>query len=204
MPSVEESDDCARAGARAAIDRGGPGHCDPPLVRQGGHREWRSTEPEDSHQDREGEEYATHYTAKFRKTLPPQAAATEYHPMTDDEGGELTAGVRPAPAEEERPQGKVVTVPSRPHLEIWTLLAAQFLARQWIQVLRLLEAFERISSIVFVKVSSDPAVDSRPALLGFFGSCSLEKCAQSLLRLRGLPELMALGIWTLFSRAPSS
>ena len=26
----------------------------------------------------------------------------------------------------------------------------------------------------------------------------LEKCAQSLLRLRGLPELMALGIWTLF------
>ena len=27
--------------------------------------------------------------------------------MTDDEGGELTAGVRPAPAEEGRPQGKV-------------------------------------------------------------------------------------------------
>ena len=47
-------------------------------------------------------------------------------------------------------------------------------------------------------VSSDPAVDSRPALVGFFGSCSLEKCAQSLPRFRGLPELMALGIWTLF------
>ena len=28
--------------------------------------------------------------------------------------------------------------------------------------------------------------------------------AQSLLRLRGVPELLALGIWTLFSRAPSS
>ena len=63
------------------------------------------------------------------------------------------------------------------------------------QVLRLfLEAFGRISSIFFVKVSSDPAVDSRPVLLFFFGSCSLEKCAQSLLRLRGLLELMALGI----------
>ena len=36
------------------------------------------------------------------------------------------------------------------------------------------------------------------------GSCSLEKCAQSVLLLRGLPELMAPGIWTLFSRAPSS
>ena len=83
-------------------------------------------------------------------------------------------------------------------------LFAQYLARQWIQVHRLfLEAFGRISSVVFVKVNSDPAVNSRPALLGFFGSCSLEKCAQSLLRFRGLPELVALGIWTLFSRAPS-
>ena len=44
-----------------------------------------------------GEEYATHYTAKFRKTPFPKAAATEYHPMTDDEGGELAAGVRPTP-----------------------------------------------------------------------------------------------------------
>ena len=54
-----------------------------------------------------GKEYETHYTAKFRKTPPPQAAATEYYPMTDDEGGELSAGVRPASLEEGRPQGKL-------------------------------------------------------------------------------------------------
>ena len=53
-----------------------------------------------------GEEYETHYTAKFRKTPPPQAAATEHYPMTDDEGG-LSAGVRPAPLEETRSQGKL-------------------------------------------------------------------------------------------------
>ena len=41
------------AEARAAVDRSGPGNGDPPLLRQGGHRERRSTEPEDSHQDRE-------------------------------------------------------------------------------------------------------------------------------------------------------
>ena len=32
---------------------------------------------------------------------------TEYFPMTDDEGGEVSAGVRPAPLEEGRPQGKL-------------------------------------------------------------------------------------------------
>ena len=32
---------------------------------------------------------------------------TEYYPMTDDEGGELSAGVRPASLEEGRPQGKL-------------------------------------------------------------------------------------------------
>ena len=32
---------------------------------------------------------------------------TEYFPMTDDEGVELSAGVRPAPLEERRPQGKL-------------------------------------------------------------------------------------------------
>ena len=33
---------------------------------------------------------------------------TQYFPMTDDEGGELSAGVRPAPLEEgRRPQGKM-------------------------------------------------------------------------------------------------
>ena len=42
------------AEARAAIDRSGAGYGDPPLFRQGGHRERRSTEQEDSHQDREG------------------------------------------------------------------------------------------------------------------------------------------------------
>ena len=66
-----------------------------------------------------------------------------------------------------------VICPSLSHLEIWTPLAtllAQYLARQWIQVLRLfLEAFARISSFLFVKVNSDPAVDSRPALLFFSG-----------------------------------
>ena len=54
-----------------------------------------------------GEEYETHYTAEFRKTPLPQAAATVNYPMTDDEGGELSAGVRPAPLEEGRPQGKL-------------------------------------------------------------------------------------------------
>ena len=42
------------AEARAAVDRSGPGYGDPPLLRQGGHRERRSTEQEDSHQDWEG------------------------------------------------------------------------------------------------------------------------------------------------------
>ena len=36
--------------AAPVVDRGG--HGDP--LRQGGHREWRSAEPEDSHQDQEG------------------------------------------------------------------------------------------------------------------------------------------------------
>ena len=38
--------------ARAAVDRSGPGYSDPPLLRRGGHCERRSTEHEDSHQDR--------------------------------------------------------------------------------------------------------------------------------------------------------
>ena len=54
-----------------------------------------------------GEEHETHYTAKFRKTPPRQAGAAEYNPMTDDEGGELSAGVRPALLEAGRPQGKL-------------------------------------------------------------------------------------------------
>ena len=67
-----------------------------------------------------------------------------------------------------------------------------------------LVAFGRIFSVFYVKESSDPAVDSHLALLGFrfFTSCSVEKRALSMLRLRGLPELLALGIWTLRLRAP--
>ena len=52
------------------------------------------------------EEYATHYTAKFPKTPSPQAAATVYHPLTDDEGGELAAGVRPVPLAEGEAAGE--------------------------------------------------------------------------------------------------
>ena len=54
-----------------------------------------------------GEESEKKYTANFRKTPPPQAAATVYYPMTDDEGGELSAVVRPGPLVEGRPQGKL-------------------------------------------------------------------------------------------------
>ena len=43
-----------------------------------------------------------------------------------------------------------------------------------------------VQCVVFsLQVSSDLAVDSRPALLGIFASCSMEKCAQSMLRLLG-------------------
>ena len=49
-------------------------------------------------------------------------------------------------------------------------------------------------------VDSDPVVDSRPALWGDFHVFrSMEKRAQSMLRLPGLPELIALEIWTLLS-----
>ena len=54
-----------------------------------------------------GDEYATHHTAKLWKTSHPQAAATVYIPLTDDEDVELAAGVRPTPLAEGRPQGKV-------------------------------------------------------------------------------------------------
>ena len=37
-----------------------------------------------------------------------------------------------------------------------------------------------------------------------FTSCSMEKCAWSMLRLRGLPELVALGIGTLFHQPRAS
>ena len=69
----------------------------------------RSTTPQGGQRkDRtRGGEYATHFTAKFRKTPSPQAAATEYHRLTDEEGGELVVGARPTPLVERRPQGKV-------------------------------------------------------------------------------------------------
>ena len=54
-----------------------------------------------------GEEYALNYTAKIRKTPPPAAAATEFYPLTPDEGGGLAAGRRPLALAEPRPQGQV-------------------------------------------------------------------------------------------------
>ena len=64
------------------------------------------------------------------------------------------------------------------HLEIWAyfhvpfvgcILFGQCLAGQWIHVhAHLSVASGRISSIFSVKESSDPAVDSRPALFGYF------------------------------------
>ena len=83
------------------------------------------------------------------------------------------------------------------------ILFAQCLAGQWIHVNAHLSVVSgRISSIFSVKGSSDPAVDSRPALLGIFASCSMEKCAQSMLRSLELPALVALGIWTLMFSSP--
>ena len=95
------------AEARAAIHRSGPGCGDPPLFRQGGTASGVLRNRKTATRTGKGEEYETHYTAKFWKTPHPQAAATEYYPLTDDDGGELSAGVRPAPLEEGRPQGKL-------------------------------------------------------------------------------------------------
>ena len=95
------------AEARAAVVRDGPGFGDPPFFRQGGHREWRSTEPEDSHQDREAGGVRDALHGQVPEDSSPESAATKNYPMTDDEGGELAAGVRPTPLDEVRPQGKV-------------------------------------------------------------------------------------------------
>ena len=102
--------------------------------------------------------------------------------------------------------------PRSSHLEIWAnfhvpfvgcILFGQCLAGQWIPVHAHLSGVSgRIFGIFSVKESSNPAVDSRPALLGIFASCSMEECAQSMLRSLELPALVALGIWTLCSRAP--
>ena len=70
MPAVEESDDALVAEARAAIDRSGPGYGDPPLFQQGGHREAFYGTGRQPPGPGKGEEYETHYTAKFRKTPP--------------------------------------------------------------------------------------------------------------------------------------
>ena len=69
---------------------GGPdglGYGDPALLRQGGHREWRSRNQKTASRTGKEEEYATHYTAKFWKTPP--------------------AGERPPPLVEVRPQERV-------------------------------------------------------------------------------------------------
>ena len=68
--------------------------------------------------------------------------------MTDDEGGELSAGVRPAPLEEGRPQGKVQrrtveqlvdATPCLPALDAPVPLVVEQLA----DVLPLVEAMEK-------------------------------------------------------------
>ena len=58
----------------------GPGYGDPPLLLHGGHREWRSTEPEESHQDRERGRSARRTTRPssgrlFTKKLQPPSAS---------------------------------------------------------------------------------------------------------------------------------
>ena len=89
-PPLQRATTALVADARAAVDHGGPGYGAPPPFRQGGHCEWRSTENQKTAtRTGKGGEYATHYTAKFRKTPNPQAAALVYYPLTDDEGGEL-------------------------------------------------------------------------------------------------------------------
>ena len=91
------------AEARAAIDRSGLGYGStrwaPRVAFYGTGRQPPGP----------GRERSTRRTARQSsgRLLLPQAAATECYLLTDDEGGELTAGVRPAPAEEERAQGKV-------------------------------------------------------------------------------------------------
>ena len=56
-----------------------------------------------------GRERSTRRTTRpcSGRLFTPQAAATVYYLLTDDEGGELAAGVRPTPLAERRPQGKV-------------------------------------------------------------------------------------------------
>ena len=102
--------------------------------------------------------------------------------------------------------------PRSSHLEIWAyfhvpfvgcILFGQCLAGQWIHVhAHLSVASGRISDIFSVKGSTDPAVISRPALLGIFASCSMEKCEQSMLLSLELPALVVLEIWTVCSWAP--
>ena len=70
-----------------------------------------------------------------------------------------------------------------PRIRQAVLFFAQCLARQWTRVMRqLLGAFGRFAHISFVKVNSDPEVDSCPALLVVFVSRRLEKCAQTMLQ----------------------
>ena len=60
------------------------------------------------------------------------------------------------------------------------LFFPQYLTRQWLHVPRQFSVVVgRVFNIFFVKGSSVPVVDSRPALVG----CSMEKYAQSRLRL---------------------
>ena len=76
------------ARARTAVHPHGPGNGAAPLVRQGAHRERRSTEPEHGHhgERREGESDEKKYTAKFQKTPSPSPARAR--PEEEPDGGQ--------------------------------------------------------------------------------------------------------------------
>ena len=96
-------------GARDGADGGTKGarRCKERRLRSWLRHEQHSRNQKTAAKTGKGEEYVTHYMAKFRKTPLPKAAATVFYPLTDDEGGELAAGARPTPLLKERPQEMV-------------------------------------------------------------------------------------------------
>ena len=93
----------------------------------------------------------------------------------------------------------ISTSPSYP---VVTLLA-QCLARQWIHVpVRSRVLLDVL--LFYMKVNSDPEVDSRPVLWRvILLICRMEKCAQVMLQLPGLPEPVALENLDITSTSPS-
>ena len=75
--------------SRAAIHPHGPGNGAAPLVRQGAHRVRRSTERARGG----GESHEKKYTAKFRKTPPPQAFFQLYDEGRRRAGGAAWVGL---------------------------------------------------------------------------------------------------------------